>query len=51
MPAGPRGLEISDKLRQADGQPVKLTGYMVQQEGLEGGEPLRTSWLYKMLMV
>lgn len=31
-PTGPRGLEISDTLRQADGQTVALTGYMVQQE-------------------
>ena len=32
MPIGPKGLEISDALRQADGQTVRLTGYMVQNE-------------------
>lgn len=32
MPMGPRGLEISDTLRRADGKTVTLTGYMVQQE-------------------
>lgn len=32
MPMGPRGLEISDTLRRADGKTVSLTGYMVQQE-------------------
>ena len=32
MPMGPRGLEITDTLRRSDGQPVSLTGYMVQQE-------------------
>ncbi len=31
-PIGPRGLEISDTLRRADGQRATLTGYMVQQE-------------------
>lgn len=31
-PVGPAGLEISDALRQADGQNVRLVGYMVQQE-------------------
>lgn len=31
-PAGAMGLEISDTLRQADGQTVRLVGYMVQQE-------------------
>src|SRR5450830_1142523 len=31
-PVGPTGLEISDTLRQADGQTVRLVGYMVQQE-------------------
>lgn len=32
MPVGPAGLAISDTLRQADGQAVRLVGYMVQQE-------------------
>ncbi len=32
MPIGPRGLELSDTLRRADGQTVTITGYMVQQE-------------------
>lgn len=32
LPIGPKGLEISDALRQADGQTVRLTGYMVQNE-------------------
>ena len=31
-PTGPRGLEISDTLRRADGHSVTQTGYMVQQE-------------------
>jgi hypothetical protein len=31
-PVGPTGLAISDTLRQADGQTVRLVGYMVQQE-------------------
>ena len=31
-PIGARGLEISDALHQADGQAVRLVGYMVQRE-------------------
>ena len=31
-PVGARGLEVSDALRQADGQNVRLVGYMVLQE-------------------
>jgi hypothetical protein len=31
-PVGQEGLEISDTLRQAEGQTVRLVGYMVQQE-------------------
>jgi hypothetical protein len=31
-PIGPKGLEISERLLAADGQQVRLTGYMVQQE-------------------
>jgi hypothetical protein len=32
LPVGPRGLEVSDTLRRADGRTVRLVGYMVQQE-------------------
>ena len=32
LPVGPTGLDISDTLRQADGQTVRLVGYMVQQD-------------------
>jgi len=32
MPVGPKGLVVSDTLRQAQGQRVRLTGYVVQQE-------------------
>ena len=32
LPVGAKGLEISPALRQADGKPVALTGYIVQQE-------------------
>jgi hypothetical protein len=32
LPVGPAGLDISDILRRADGQTVRLVGYMVQQE-------------------
>ncbi len=32
MPVGPAGLAISDTLRNAEGQAVRLVGYMVQQE-------------------
>ena len=32
LPVGPTGLDISDTLRQAEGQTVRLVGYMVQQE-------------------
>ena len=31
-PVGARGLELTDKLRQLDGQRVRMLGYMVQQE-------------------
>ena len=37
LPVGPMGLDISDTLRQADGQAVRLLGYMVQQENPEPG--------------
>jgi hypothetical protein len=32
MPVGSQGLLISDRLRQANGKVVRLTGYVVQQE-------------------
>lgn len=32
QPVGPRGLEISEALRAADGRRVRLVGYMVAQE-------------------
>ena len=32
LPVGPTGLDFSDTLCQADGQTVRLVGYMVQQE-------------------
>ena len=31
-PVGPKGMEMSEALRQADGHAVRLVGYMVQQE-------------------
>ena len=31
-PVGKRGLEVTDKLRQLDGQRVRMLGYMVHQE-------------------
>ncbi len=42
LPVGPQGLEISPALRQAHGQMVTLTGYMVQQEAPTPGEILLT---------
>ncbi len=41
-PVGARGLEISDTLRQADGQNVRLVGYMVQQETPAAGRFMLT---------
>ena len=32
QPIGPRGLELSDALHEADGRRVRLVGYMVAQE-------------------
>ena len=32
LPVGPTGLALSERLRQAQGQTVRLVGYMVQQE-------------------
>lgn len=37
LPVGPRGLEISDTLRQAHGQAVVLVGYMVAREDATPG--------------
>jgi len=31
QPVGPRGLEVSEKIRQLDGQRVRILGYMVEQ--------------------
>ena len=41
-PMGPVGLEISDKLLQADGQTVRLVGYMVQQQNAVAGRFMLT---------
>lgn len=41
-PIGPKGLEVTEKLRQANGQPVRLVGYMVQQEEATPGQFLLT---------
>jgi hypothetical protein len=38
VPIGPRGLEMKDALRQAQGHDVVLTGYMVQQEAALPGQ-------------
>jgi hypothetical protein len=48
-PVGPRGLELSESLMQADGCPVRLTGDMVAREDATAGRfliaprPLRLS--------
>jgi len=48
-PIGPRGLELSDTLTQADGRQVRLVGYMVSQETPQPGrfllapQPVRLS--------
>jgi hypothetical protein len=42
QPIGPRGLELSDSLRAADGRVVRLVGYMVSQEELQPGRFLLT---------
>jgi len=41
-PVGSTGLDISDTLSQADGQSVRLVGYMVQQENAAPGRFLLT---------
>ncbi|MDE2402960.1 MAG: hypothetical protein KGL90_14975 [Burkholderiales bacterium] len=38
LPIGPKGLALSDKLRQLDGKPVRMVGYMVAQESASAGE-------------
>jgi hypothetical protein len=49
LPLEPVGLDISDTLRRADGQTIRLVGYMVQQESPEPGcfmlapHPVQTS--------
>ncbi len=42
QPVGPRGLEVSETLRAADGQRVRLVGYMVAQETPTPGRFLLT---------
>lgn len=37
QPVGPRGLELGDALRRADGRDAQLVGYMVSQEGARAG--------------
>ena len=37
LPIGPRGVEVSEKLHAADGQQVRIVGYMVQQEDPQRG--------------
>ena len=37
LPIGSAGIEFSDKLLQADGQVVRLVGYMVQQQNAVAG--------------
>jgi hypothetical protein len=32
LPVGPKGLEVNDKVKQASGQKVRLTGFMVKHE-------------------
>jgi hypothetical protein len=41
-PVGPRGMAMSEALRQADGQSVRLVGYMVQQEIPQAGRFMLT---------
>ena len=42
MPVGPKGLVISERLRQAQGYQVRITGYVVQQEVATLGQFLLT---------
>ena len=41
-PIGPKGLEMTERLRQAHGHTVRLVGYMVQQEEATPGQFLLT---------
>lgn len=43
LPIGPAGLEISQRLKNADRKVVQLTGYMVQQESVTPGQFLLTA--------
>jgi hypothetical protein len=43
MPVGSKGLEISDKLQKANGQLVRITGYLVQQESPVPGRFMLTA--------
>jgi len=42
QPIGPRGLALTETLRAADGQPVRLVGWMVAQEAPPAGYFLLT---------
>jgi hypothetical protein len=42
LPVGPRGLELSDRVQQADGRTVRLVGYMVAREDATAGRFLIT---------
>lgn len=42
QPVGPRGLELAEALRAADGREVQLVGYMVAQESPQPGRFLLT---------
>ena len=42
MPVGPKGLVISERLRQAQSRQVRITGYVVQQEVATLGQFLLT---------
>jgi hypothetical protein len=42
QPGGSKGLQISDTLRHADGQTIRLTGYMVKQESASLGRFMLT---------
>ena len=37
-PVGPRGLEVTDKLADLNGQRVRMLGYMVEQHGAVAGQ-------------
>lgn len=48
LPVGPRGLELSDALRAADGRQVRLAGYIVAQEEPEAGRFLFAPYPIKL---